>query len=550
MNNSSETSTTFDTAVFHRLAHSEFTYLALILFVHIAIWFNCYSFDLVWDDVPEITDNPLLEENIWHGLFVGQHRQMKQERAEWIKPVHDSYRPIRFVSYKLDLMAHKLSPQGLHIHNLILSILAIVIVFWAGGTLQIGRARLIVTALFAFHPVQVESIAYVSARGDLLSAIFALLSFTIYIHESKNLKRNYLLIALGMISFIASIASKESSLLLPIPVLLAMARYQKGKKLIIPGMSLIAAAIIWWFLRSKVVTSIGQDTITPTIKYAPNYYLTYVRTFFLPMDCSIARQTIKSAPIASLLVIAASYIALSFVTFKKKTVELQTIHLGVTFFATLLLPSLVVISVTGIAADRYMYLPIFGLAISSSVIGVRLFNIFKQLTPVLKWTIYTTLTAYGLALLWVSYNQTTTWRSSILLYSHATKQEPDSPFAWYGLGHSLMQTQGCEAAEPLFQKATTLSNAAISAWNNLGVCQLRRGAVQAALLSFQQAINESDGLHPAAWFNMGESHVLLGQTPDACVAYRNALRIKPDYVKAQNKIHSFCHPQKKVTHYE
>ena len=116
---------------------------------------------------------------VTEGLFATQHDHMDPaaRKLAGLAPAHDSYRPVSFLSHRLDVALFGFDPHPRHVHNVALGLLAILLVYFVAlSWLSSSTAAIIAAAVFALHPMQVETVAYISARSDLLAGIFGLLA--------------------------------------------------------------------------------------------------------------------------------------------------------------------------------------------------------------------------------------------------------------------------------------------------------------------------------------------------------------------------------------
>ena len=102
--------------------------LVAILLVFVAIYARAVTFELVWDDVEAIRDNPIYAGPLLDGLDATQHDHLDPalRKLSGLKPAHDSYRPLLYLSYRSDVALSGMSPRGMHLHNLFLALMAIV----------------------------------------------------------------------------------------------------------------------------------------------------------------------------------------------------------------------------------------------------------------------------------------------------------------------------------------------------------------------------------------------------------------------------------------
>src|SRR5688500_16068078 len=96
--------------------------LCVVLAIYVGSFARTAGYGFVWDDVSEIAENPLLRGPFARGLAATQHEQMGVHYADWVRPAHDSYRPVRYASYRLDAALSGLEPGAMHLHNLLLGL--------------------------------------------------------------------------------------------------------------------------------------------------------------------------------------------------------------------------------------------------------------------------------------------------------------------------------------------------------------------------------------------------------------------------------------------
>ncbi len=159
-------------------------WVPLLLFVLALICFsNTLDAELLpsWDDNRYVTKNPLIRDLSPTGLW-----------RMWSQFYFLHYIPVTLMSYALDYQLWKLNPLGYHLTNVLLHALNGVLVYRLCSRLQAGWAVSAVAAvLFIIHPVQVESVAWVSERKNLLSLTFFLLAFLAHIRATAKTAKPY-----------------------------------------------------------------------------------------------------------------------------------------------------------------------------------------------------------------------------------------------------------------------------------------------------------------------------------------------------------------------
>ena len=150
--------------------------LVAVVAAYGALYARAVDHDFVWDDVAEIAnarsfDGPLLD-----GLRMTQVERIDPALAhtEGVVLAYDSYRPVLFASYWIEIHAWGRRPGPMHATNLAVGAIGILLAHALARRLLSAGAALAATAIFALHPMHVEAIAYISGRGDLFAGVLAL----------------------------------------------------------------------------------------------------------------------------------------------------------------------------------------------------------------------------------------------------------------------------------------------------------------------------------------------------------------------------------------
>jgi len=156
--------------------------------------------------------------------------------------VNSNWHPVTLVSLYIDYFVHKLDPGGIHIHNALIHIINVYLVFALGKRLFPDRplAVIFMTGAFALHPINVGAVAWISERKGLLSAMFALASIIFYIDNKISPGRLRSALALGF--FTLSILSKATSVVLPV-IFILIDWYLDGGKLMPDNIRLLFQTI-------------------------------------------------------------------------------------------------------------------------------------------------------------------------------------------------------------------------------------------------------------------------------------------------------------------
>lgn len=514
--------------------------LAAILLAYLLLLGRALSYDFVWDDVHEIENNRTFDQPLSEGLGKTQTARTDPALVElsMVELAYDSYRPLLFASLWLDFQLWGRDPVALHAVNVLLGAIAIVLAYaigrrWLGGTLA-----LVPTALFALHPVQIEAIAYVSGRGDVLAGVFALLALLASLRAVDASTRGRALAwsALGSVSFAASLLSKESYIGLPLviaAVLVVSGRFRTRWWI---AVAFVIAAMAYLVLRAQLVTSTGNQTLRAGIYGLPGVWIEYLRIVALPFDLSTERLR-DSRYVVPGVVLALASICLAGYCARRGacSTSVKNIYIGVVWMAVLVAPAAVPIVSTNVVADRYFYLPLLGLGVAvtaGAVLAIAWRPRLRRLLAILG--------ALALVLwLFVGWRQVPVWRDNSSLYLNAVAMTPGSSMAHYRVGYLHAQHGQWDEATNRFLHAVALNPRNVVALNNLGVAFLRTGQPANAVAPLDAAIKVNPA-HFRAWLNLGIALWSVGERVRGCESIDRALTIHPGYATAARERVNRC----------
>ena len=515
--------------------------LVATILVFAAIYARTLAFEFVWDDVQAIRDNPIYAGPLLDGLAATQHDHLDPalRQLSGTKPAHDSYRPLLYLSFRSDAALFGMSPRGMHLHNLILGILAIVAFYYVASIwLRPGPPALIATAIFALHPLQVESVAYISGRSDILAGLFGLLAVAsaLRFEQAHDRRGRGLWLFASTACLLASLLSKEAYIGLPIAlagIALSRGRLRAQRTVLLVWVATIVPYLV---LRLSVGDAAGAGTGAPALAALPGVFLRYLQIAVLPFDLSTERlyDAGYSRPGWVALGAFAAWVTIGVRRGWSETA--RTVASGLMWMLVLLGPSVVVIIVMGVVADRYSYLPLAGFAISVSALLTAACREGNRLRPVL-----------GVAgILWavmciaVTVVQVGMWKDNRTLYGHAVVTVPQSSMAHYRLGYSYAEEGEWPKAIVLFERAVALQPSNLLALNNLGVAYLNLRKYEEAAGAFERALAESGQMHFRSWYNLGVVQMRMGERESACASVERALRINPSYSAAASFHRANC----------
>lgn len=317
-----------------------------------ALYWPTIGFDFVnWDDPWYVINNPLVQS--W---------QPENLVTMATRPAVKNYAPVTMLSYLVDHTLWELDPGGFHFTNCLLHIVNAVLVYLL--LFQLTRSRFVAcaaAALFAIHPVQVESVAWISSRKGLLSGTFMLASLICWLREQRTPKSE----GYGLLFFVLALLSKANAVVLPAIVLTydVLVRRQTVSvafaRQIVPG---FFALLLLLVTMSAQTTEIGG--VRDHLQFDKGHILAidslivwkYVGMLVHPVNLCVLYDPPTSGIAGLVAVAVAGWIAVAgFAIYCRKRWPLITF--GFALFFILLLPVLNLFPISTLMNDRYLYLP-------------------------------------------------------------------------------------------------------------------------------------------------------------------------------------------------
>jgi protein O-mannosyl-transferase len=468
-----------------------------------------------------------------------------------------NWHPLAWISLQLDSQLFGPRPAGYHATNLALHALSGVLLFhvWRGMTGAVWRSAC-AAALFALHPLRVESVAWIAERKDVLGALFWIVSmwaYWRYTHQPGWRRYGLLL----MVYFLG-LASKPTLVTLPFALLLLdywpLARNAgqgRGVERIasrsLPAISwarlvgekvplLCLAAVVAVFTwvgqsRAGALASLAHDGLAERLARAPLNYLHYLGHMFWPARLAVFYPLDRGSPVGQ---VVAAMLLLAAITFVALRLARSRPYLPVGWFWFLgtLVPMIGVVQVGGqAAADRCTYIPTIGLAPAVCWAGYDAARQLRLSRGALTTVCGLALAACGI-LTWI---QVGYWRDSVTLWRHALEVTRPSAVSCNNLGVALSQQGELEEAEKWLRMALTLDPNWEEAHLNLALLVSRTGRMDEAIAHYQRAllINPDNAI---AHFQLGFLASAVGLFDLAVAEFRESLRLDPDNADARQKL--------------
>ena len=452
-----------------------------------------------FDDDMYVTNNPMVRAGLtWQGV-------------KWaFTAVHSSnWHPVTWLSHMVDCQFFGMNPRGHHLTNLFFHMINTLLLFlfltWVTHDLWPSA---MVAALFALHPLHVESVAWVSERKDVLSTFFWLSTMWAYaFYVARPSLQRYLPVLLLLV---LGLMAKPMAVTLPFVLLLLdfwpLGRVQKGagesqpsppawrvywplikEKIPLFAVVILGCLVTMWAQRmSGAVMPLNIRPVDARIANALVAYVMYVVKMFWPYPMSffygLAFVPWWQAALAGLALLGVTALLLWGAR------RHPYLGVGWLWYLGTLVPVIGLVQVGGQAmADRYTYIPFIGLFI---IVAWGVFEITARL-PYRKLIVSTGAAAVLLACLLSTWVQAGYWRSSETLFRHGMAVSKSNYMAYHHLGMAYANQGRIDEAIALYRKTLQVAPAYPPAYNNLAVAYARQGKFEKAVPLFKAAIKLS-----------------------------------------------------------
>jgi protein O-mannosyl-transferase len=424
-------------------------------------------------------------------VYVGDphvHEGLSRASLAWaFSTGHSYWHPLTWVSHMLDCEVYGLDPAGHHRTSLLLHTAGTVVLFLALRALTAAAwPSALVAALFALHPLNVESVAWVSERKNVLSGLFtalALLAYGAYARRPGTAR--YLAVSAAVL---AALLSKPMAVTLPLLLLLLdfwplgrLGRVPLGR-LILEKLPLLAIAGVASVLtvRSQQVMGamIPMETVPLPARLA-NALVSYVLYGFKmlwPARLAAFYPQREQAP-AAVLGAALLLLGLSAVVAWRAR-RAPYLAFGWLWSLGTLVPVIGIVQVGSQAmADRYAYIPLIGLFVAIAWSGAALASRQPFARPILAGAALLILLACAVR----TRQQIGVWHDSLSLFSSSVKAVPDAWVAQYNLGDALLAEHRYAEAAAAYRRTIQAEPRFARAHNNLGMALDSQGRTQEAI---------------------------------------------------------------------
>lgn len=522
-----------------------------------------------FDDDMYVTDNSQVQNGLsWHNVIWA----FKSFEAS-------NYHPVTWLSHMLDCQLYGLNSTGHHFMSLSFHLINVALLFLVlqSMTGAVWRSAF-VASLFALHPINVESVAWIAERKNVLSTMFWLLTMWSYVYfaRRRSLTRYFLVIT----CFLLGILAKPMLVTLPFVLLLLdywpLNRFhqttyplsvdtgtdsfeeKKPNKsftntllpLVVEKIPLFIISIGISILTvvaqrdSGAIKSTAQVDVKGRILNTAVSYIDYIYLMFWPKELSIfyphpgSDIPYKKIILAFVLLMGISLIAIIFAK------NHRYILVGWLWFVGTLVPVIGLVQVGGQAmADRYAYIPLVGLFI---IIAWGAYDLFHQRNfarlgfPIAGFCVLATLSFFA-------HRQVGYWVTSLSLFEHAIRVNPNNYVAYNNTGVAYSGVGLIDKAFENYQMAAKIKPTFTEARFNLGLAYAIKGEEREAIEHFCTVLNYSNSRKILAKTHNNVGAIMFKQNnyEEAQLHFVEAIRLQPDFIDPYNNLGVLLYTQGK-----
>jgi tetratricopeptide (TPR) repeat protein len=541
-----------DTSLFTKLD----IFVCLLLFIAtLAVYWQVGNYEFVnFDDDKYITDNPHVQKGLTRDSVI------------WaFTATHVSnWHPLTWLSHMLDFQLYGLNPSGHHLTNVFFHLVNTLLLFlvlklMTGALWRSG----LVAALFAVHPLHVESVVWVAERKDVLSTLFWMLTLWAYLGYTKRpgVKR-YLVI---LLAFALGLMAKPMLVTLPFVLLLLdywpLKRIELGQSAIgLPAASqpstiankpgaqafrlllektpmfvLAAVSSVVTFIVQKSGGAVGAlETYPFKIRMANALlsYVIYLKKMIWPQNLAVFYpHPGQSLPMwqaagAGLLLVVVSIAVI------RAGRRYPYLPVGWLWYVGTLVPVIGLVQVGDQAmADRYTYVSLIGLFI---VVAWGVPDVARS------WRYGKSALALATGSLLVALMVSTSlqlkhWKNSLTLFDHALRVTENNYLAHLNFGAALADQERTEEAITHYHRSLQIAPNYAKAYNNLGLALAQQGKNDEATAHYLKALQLNPD-YARAHNNLGVVLTRTGEFEKAIAHYYEALTLEPDWVEVYNNL--------------
>ena len=504
---------------------------AFLVVATLAVYAQTLGHDFVnYDDYKFVVDNPTVRT----GLSIAGLRESFAVSA-FVFPI-----PLTVLSHMLDCQLYGLNAGGHHLTSVLLHVASALLLFAVLDRMTAAPWRSgFVAAMFALHPLHVESVAWVAERKDVLSTFFAMVTLWAYVRWVERPAP----VRYGGVLLALTLGLLAKPMLVTVPFLLLLLDYWPLARLTppfsaalrarlrekVPLFALALAASVTTLIASRhadTMISLEHTSLGHRIARALVAYVAYMQKTIWPTRLAVFYPDTATASQAVAAAVLLGAITIAIVRSARRRPYLLV---GWLWYLGALVPVIGIVQV-GLQeiADRYTYVPLVGLFMIVSWGAVDLASRWR-VSPVALRATAVTIVVLCAILTWF---QVRHWRNGITLFEHALAVTTDNFVAHDNLGEALVKERRLDEAVPHFIEAVRIRPTSVEAHNNLGAALFATGRIDEARAEFAELVRQKPD-YARAHNNLGlvlEHQRLLDE---AIREYAEAVRLDPTYTRAR-----------------
>lgn len=523
-------------------------YLSLVV-ISLAVFSQTIRYNFVnFDDDLYVYDSTVIKA----GLTI------KGIIAAFTTPHARNWHPFTTISHMLDCQLYGLNPGGHHATNMLLHTVAVLLLFRVlqKMTSSIWKSAM-VAALFAVHPLHVESVAWVSERKDVLSAVFFFLMLNAYVWYARTPSVGRYLLVSAL--FVAGLMSK--AMLVTAPAILLLLDYwplnrtarcntkSKGGTMVLskPAVALsrlifekvplfvlsAAACAVTFVVQKRAVGAIPPLPLLWRVENAVVSYLIYAWQTLWPTHLAAFYPHPNDTLALWEIILASGLLVAITVTAILSRGKLPYLFTGWLWYVLMLVPVIGIVQVGEQGhADRYTYLPHVGLFL------VMVWGVADIIQPHRSIWRFAAVTAFAMivALAATAYIQASHWRNSETLWTHALAVTSNNDFAHNNLGYLYMNSDKLDEAISHFETAAMIRHdkthqhykvGSAFVEMNLADALARKGQPDEAMVHYEETIRLEPN-YADAYYNRGNLLLAKGDVDDAITDWEKTLLLRPN----------------------
>ena len=487
----------------------------------------------VWDDIDIIVNNVMNRElsNIFI-LFQSADSTLAGNQTMY-------YRPLSRLTFMIDYKLFGLNPVWYHLENITIHIFAVLLLFLLMERLFNEPLLAFVTScVFAVHPVNAEAVNFLSTRNTLLSAVFVLSSFIVYMRAGITGKKVYSY--LSAVLFFLGLLCKETAFMLIVILLFYdvtslrdIRQRVKGKVSELWPFAIavtIYLGIRAYAVSNIVITNLAAETLLPRV--LNNVYIIpkYLMAILFPVNLNAHYSVPDHYGTQWIYILFAWTIIVVVMVFLLK-MHRAAIRFGLFWFAINFVPISNIIAIPSAPmADRYMYLPAIGLWLIAADLFCVLYARRTHRKAVVSCGVIILICAST-----ITFSRNFVWKDNITFYTEMVKMNPDSELAHYSLGLASMERGDITGAQREWKRTVEINPNYFNVLSLLGQSYLMQNSLAEAEYYYSKAL-AADPNKAEALYNLAVINEKLLRSREALYYYERFLESPSNqYVNAIEK---------------